>query len=68
MEKIKEILLLIPIFLILYVILCLIASFLISAYHFVVFWKSFKESFMILFLELLNPFNCLFFSIILIDN
>ncbi|OOG24364.1 hypothetical protein BZK37_14830 [Enterococcus casseliflavus] len=64
MEKIKEILLIIPIFIILYVTLCLIVAFFISVYRFAVkkesFWENFKEWFIDLFLELLNPFNYLF--------
>lgn len=63
MDKIKEILLLIPLFLILYVLFCLIIAFLVSFYCYVVkkesFWENFREWFIDLFLELLNPFNYL---------
>ncbi|OTO02212.1 hypothetical protein [Enterococcus sp. 5B3_DIV0040] len=64
MEKIKEILLIIPVFLILYPLLCLIVASLISVYRFVVKKESFRENvkdwFIELFLEIFNPFNYFF--------
>ncbi|MBO1097320.1 hypothetical protein FQS90_12400 [Enterococcus casseliflavus] len=64
MEKIKEILLIVPIFFLVYSLLCLIISLLFSFFRFVFrkepFYSTFKTVFLNLFLEILNPFNYLF--------
>ena len=69
MDKIKEILLLIPLFLILYVLFCLIIAFLVSFYRYVVkkesFWENFREWFIDLFLELLS---IIFYNLLIPTN
>lgn len=64
MDKIKEIILVILGFALLYFSLCIIASLFISFFRLVFkkepFFVNFKEVFLNLFLEILNPFNYLF--------
>ena len=64
MDKIKEIILVILGFALIYFLLCLVASLIISFFRLVFkrepFFVNFKELFLDLFLEILNPFNYLF--------
>lgn len=64
MDKVKEVVSVILIFALIYFLLCLVASLIISFFRFVFkrepFFVNFKELFLNLFLEILNPFNYLF--------
>ena len=64
MDKVKELLLIVPIFFLIYSLLCLIVSLLFSFLRFVFrkepFYLTFKTVFLDLFFEILNPFNYLF--------
>lgn len=64
MDKVKELLLIVPIFFLIYSLLCLIVSLLFSFFRFVFrkepFYLTFKTVFLDLFFEILNPFNYLF--------
>lgn len=64
MDKVKEVVSVILIFALIYFLLCLVASLIISFFRLVFkrepFFVIFKELFLNLFLEILNPFNYLF--------
>ncbi len=64
MDKVKEVVLVILIFALIYFLLCLVASLIISFFKLVFkgepFFLNFKELFLDMFLEILNPFNYLF--------
>ncbi|WP_313508829.1 hypothetical protein [Enterococcus sp.] len=64
MDKIKEIALVIPLFILFYFVLCLVVAVVISLSRFLLtrepFLENLKEWFLTLFLEILNPFNYLF--------
>lgn len=64
MDKIKEFFLVILGFALLYFFLCIIGSLFISFFRLIFkrepFFVNFKEVFLNLFLEILNPFNYLF--------
>ncbi len=64
MDKIKELALVIPLFIIFYFVLCLVVAVVISLSRFLLtrepFLANLKEWFLTLFLEILNPFNYLF--------
>ena len=64
MDKIKEIALVIPLFILFYFVLCLVVAVVISLSRFLLtrepFLANLKEWFLTLFLEILNPFNYFF--------
>lgn len=64
MDKIKELALVIPLFILFYFVLCLVIAVVISLSRFLLtrepFLENLKEWFLTLFLEILNPFNYLF--------
>ncbi len=64
MDKIKELALVIPLFIIFYFVLCLVVAVVISLSRFLLtrepFLENLKEWFLTLFLEILNPFNYFF--------
>ena len=64
MDKVKEVVSVILIFALIYFLLCLVPSLIISFFRLVFkrepFFVNFKELFLNLFLEILNPFNYLF--------
>lgn len=64
MDKVKEVVSVILIFALIYFLLCLVASLIFSFFRLVFkrepFFVNFKELFLNLFLEILNPFNYLF--------
>ncbi len=64
MDRVKEVVSVILIFALIYFLLCLVASLIISFFRLVFerepFFVNFKELFLNLFLEILNPFNYLF--------
>jgi hypothetical protein len=64
MDKIKELALVIPLFILFYFVLCLVVAVVISLSRFLLtrepFLENLKEWFLTLFLEILNPFNYLF--------
>lgn len=64
MDKIKEIALVIPLFILFYFVLCLVVAVVISLSRFLLtrepFLENLKEWFLTLFLEILNPFNYFF--------
>lgn len=64
MDRVKEVVSVILIFALIYFLLCLVSSLIISFFRLVFkrepFFVNFKELFLNLFLEILNPFNYLF--------
>ncbi|KPG69593.1 hypothetical protein [Enterococcus sp. RIT-PI-f] len=64
MDKIKELALVIPLFILFYFVLCLVVAVVISLSRFLLtrepFLENLKEWFLTLFLEILNPFNYFF--------
>ncbi|WP_461198498.1 hypothetical protein [Enterococcus sp. N249-2] len=64
MDKIKELALVIPLFILFYFVLCLVIAVVISLSRFLLtrepFLENLKEWFLTLFLEILNPFNYFF--------
>ena len=64
MDQIKELALVIPLFILFYFVLCLVVAVVISLSRFLItrepFLENLKEWFLTLFLEILNPFNYFF--------